>query len=212
MEQKKLSLDKIVIAIILIAFVAIVVIAFVSKKSGISKVDGTYTIEYAAAASDGSGDSTAVTVSMDFDSKKGKFTEKWNDSVFSTGEYSVDENNRITVKTDATDTYASETLYFLLDDDFIVPEAYMYEGELPEGNSFSTEFKLEDANSVTMVTFTDDNHFTVAVTSETNNSTVTGTYERDGKYINRVRDDGTPLTPFYVFDGNKLAGVVYQKK
>jgi len=212
MEQKKLSLDKIVIAIILIVFVAIVVIAFVSKRSGISKVSGTYAIEYAAQASDGSGAETAVTVSMNFDSKTGKFTEYWNDSMFSSGEYTVDDNGRIKVKTDATDTYSSETLYFLLDGDLIVPEDYIYEGEMPEGNSFSTEFKLEDANSVTMVTFTDDNHFTVAVTSDTNTSSVTGIYERNGNVINRTREDGTKLTPFYIYNNTKLAGIAYQKK
>ncbi|MCR5273199.1 MAG: hypothetical protein K6E13_09465 [Lachnospiraceae bacterium] len=207
-QDKKISADKIIIAVILIAFILLVSVIYITKRQGQLSLDGSYSLSYASTSSDGSDSSVKVTVS--FDSSTGEYVETWNDSPFSTGTYTVNDD-RVVVTTDATDTYDSEEIVYLLDGDVLVPEDYLYEGEIPDKDLFSAELIMDDGSQVTTVTFNEDGTFTVAVASDNTETSVSGTYERDGDYIKRTTDDGSSLTPFYLYQGNTLAGIAYTK-
>ena len=210
MEKKKISSVTWICIAIVAVLVVIVCAVYFSEKSKAEQVDGTYTCTYASTSSDGSGTKTSVDVSMIFDGEEMEFQETWNDTVFSTGTYSYDKG-RITVTTDATDSYDSEKMYYYVDGDALIPEDFIYEGTVPDGDTFDAEFVLSESGTESTAVFFADGTFVIRSATETTSSEVSGTYVRNGNIIERTREDGEELTGFYIY-GDKLVGAFYQRQ
>lgn len=170
------------------------------------EVSGTYSCEFQL---NGGAEQDSVTVYYKFDAEKGTSEELWGDQSLMTGKYTVD-GNRITVVTDGNEDLGaeSETEYFIVDENVLLSESYIYDGKIPEGTTFDAECTLLDSAGVSYkVTFAKDGTYTY----ETGDTVINGTYERDGKFIHRKREDGGALSDYYIYDG-RLVGLVYTKE
>ncbi len=129
------------------------------------------------------------------------------------GSYEVRNGKYITVseKTKAEHSYAK-------DGDYLIVESELYEGEVPEKDTFDGVFVYEAPKEVkTTVTFKQDGTYEQEVLSYAARSdggdttkTTRGTYSRDGKFIQRNAKDGEPLLDFYIYK-HKLSNAYYKR-
>ncbi len=158
-----------------------------------------------------------VKVFYRFDAEKGTYEEVWGDSVLMTGTYTVD-GDTITGTTDGNKDIGaqSETEVFLVrDNKYLIPKNFIYEGTIPDGDTFDAECVLKDSSGTEYtVRFKKDGSFTYTAkgsSEDDDGSGTTGTYEREGDFLHRSNTDGVPMADYYIYDG-KLAGFVYTKE
>lgn len=129
------------------------------------------------------------------------------------GTYEVKDGKYVTksAKTNSELTYVK-------DGEYLIVESEMFEGELPDGDTFDGTFVYEIKDEVkTTVTFKKDGTYQQEVisyaakssSSEDTTENTTGKYTRDGKFIKRSADNGDPLLDFYIYD-NKISNAYYK--
>lgn len=92
---------------------------------------------------------------------------------------------------------------------YLVSEKGLYEGTVPEKKMFSRTFSNEvDGESKVELVFKKDGTFTqnivrysAALDGSDTEDAMSGTYERDGKFIKRTKDDGTEAMSLIVYKG-----------
>jgi len=174
-------------------------------------VEGTYSCEYAL---NGSEDNSIV-VYYKFDAQKGTYEELWGERSLMTGSYTVDDDT-VTLVSDGKEEIGaeSETIKFLIKDNLLIAQDYIYKGSLPSDDTFDAECTMADtAGQEYAVRFSKDGTYTYIIkgTDGREGHAVTGTYKREGDFLHRTNADGGPMTDFYIYNG-KLAGIFYTKE
>lgn len=210
--KKRLLPGEYLIAAILAAVIIFGVWMAMRMDEGKRKsVEGTYSCEYAV---NGSEDNSLI-VYYKFDAEKGTYEELWGERSLMTGSYTVEEDT-VTLVSDGKEEIGaeSETIKFLIQDDLLIAQDYIYEGSLPSDDTFDAECTMTDvAGQEYVVRFSKDGSYTYTVKGMEGreDNTLSGTYEREGNFLHRTNADGGPMTDFYVYDG-RLAGIFYTKE
>lgn len=213
MKKKKsiVPAEYIIAFAIAAAIIAAVVFAMRSDEKKRENVDGTYSCEFPVNGSD----TKSVTVYYKFDAKEGRYEELWGERSLMTGSYEA-RDDTVTLTSDGNENLGaeSETETFFVLNDMLIPQNYIYEGTIPSGQTFDAECTMTDSGGqVYEVRFAKDGSYTYVVKgiSGEENSSLKGTYEREGDFLHRTNADGGVMTDFYVYDG-KLAGIIYTKE
>ena len=211
-KHKRRIPGELLVAVILVAVIICGVFVAYRWDAGKRKsVAGTYSCKFQVNSSE----NNSITVYYKFDADKGTYEELWGERSLMTGTYTV-EGDKITVVSDGKEELGagSETDTILVKDKLLIPESYIYEGEIPSGDTFDAECTMNDiAGQKYIVSFSKDGKYTYTVQNKSggNDSSMSGTYEREGDFLHRTNAEGVQLTDFYVFEG-KLAGIVYTKE
>lgn len=147
-------------------------------------------------------DNTALWVYFDRDA--GTFVNQIGDDPVAQGTFSVNGNEIITVAEDG-DGNELAVIKYLLDDGYLLIEDGIYDGEIPDGNTFEAVVEKKDSTgTVIRYTFREDGTYTCLEipngTKEKDGTSMEGTYSREGNVINRTLS-GNDMIPFYVYEG-----------
>lgn len=140
-----------------------------------------------------------------FDSSEGTFVNQIGEDPVAQGTFSVDGNEIVTtVKDDDGNELA--VIRYLLDGEYLLIEDGVYNGKIPDGNTF--EAVVEKTDSTGMViryTFREDGTYTCLEipegAKEEDGTVLEGTYSRDGSVVSRTLS-GNEMIPFYVYEGH----------
>lgn len=210
-SKKRIPGEWLIAAVLAAVIVCGVLIAYQWDASKRKSVAGTYSCKFQINSSE----TNAVTVYYKFDADKGTYEELWGERTLMTGTYTVDDD-KITIVSDGNEELGaeSETDTFFVKDNLLIPESYIYEGAIPSGDTFDAECTMTDSAGMKyIVSFKEDGKYTYTVKNKAgeDNSSLAGTYEREGDFLHRTNDAGVNLTDFYVYEG-RLAGIVYTKE
>ena len=105
----------------------------------------------------------------------------------------------------------------LFDEEYLVSETALFEGEVPEGKTFDKTFiNKAEGESEVRLEFSESGNFYQSIMK--NDASIDGsdmekesegTYERKGDFINRTNKDGTKMRPIYIYK-NKICVTYYQ--
>ncbi len=128
------------------------------------------------------------------------------EEVAATGTYTVN-GNEITTELKAEDTdEVLKTDKYILDGQYLLIEDGMYDGEIPDGETFETECQNVDSSGITIkYSFRKDGTYTcteiLADKTEKDAIVLEGTYVRKGNLIEHTLN-GVELMEFYVYKGH----------
>lgn len=211
-KKKRFLPGEYLIAAVLVAIIIFGVwMSFRFENGKRKSVDGTFACEFSINGSK----TNSIKVSYQFDAAKGTYEESWGDRSLMTGSYTVDDDT-VTLVSDGNEELQveSETTSFLLKEDILIPQNYIYEGSLPSEDTFDAECTMKDSAGMEyIVHFAKDGTYTYTVKGVTGEESakIAGNYEREGDFLHRTNEKGAPLTDFYIYDG-KLAGIFYTKE
>ncbi|MDE6905442.1 MAG: hypothetical protein K2P76_11005 [Lachnospiraceae bacterium] len=119
------------------------------------------------------------------------------------GSFSVDEKGfQLYSETDDVNS-----LHFVKNGEYIFPEQYLCEGEIPSGSVFEAVCSYEAQGVKGEVSFHEDGTYEE---STADGEVRKGTYEREGDLIHRTQEDGSADLDFYVY-GNQITNSFYKK-
>ena len=103
------------------------------------------------------------------------------------------------------------------DGNYLVVESELFEGEVPDEDTFKGTFVYEVPDEVrTTIAFNLDGtyqqevlSYAAGTDSQDAKQVTTGTYKRKGKFIQRKADNNEPLLDFYIYN-NKISNAYYK--
>lgn len=216
MRQKK----KLFIILIPVIAAAVVVIAALAvhhnragasgQKSGVSAeelVQDVGQLDIAAAYSCDLGvygeDNTTLWVLFD-DSEK-TFVNRIGEETAAKGDFSTNGNEIVTTAQDQEGNELA-VIKYLLDGEYLLIEDGVYNGEIPDGDTFeAVAEKADSLGNMIRYTFREDGTYTCLEipngTEEKDGTSMEGTYSRDGSVISRTLS-GNEMIPFYVYENH----------
>lgn len=124
------------------------------------------------------------------------------------GSYNV-ENGRIHTFSETDD---ARSLEYIIDGDYILAKSFLYQGEIPDKDTFEAVCTYEGNGADYEITFHEDgtyeevNRAAGEEASAESDSTeqsmqASGTYVRDGRFLKRTDDAGEAVIDFYIYEG-----------
>lgn len=216
MRQKK----KLFIILILVIAAAVIVIAALAvhrnkaeasgQKSSVSAeelVQDVERLDIAAAYSCDLGvygeDNTTLWVL--FDNSEKTFVNRIGDETVAKGSFST-RGNEILTSVEDEDGNEAAVIKYLLDGRYLLIEDGLYNGEIPDEDTFEAVVEKTDSLGNTIrYTFREDGTYTCLEipdgTEEKDGTSMEGTYSRDGNVISRTLS-GNEMIPFYVYENH----------
>ena len=122
---------------------------------------------------------------------------------FDSGSFSIDEKGfQLYSETDDVNS-----LHFVKNGEYIFPEQYLCQGEIPSGNTFEALCNYESQEAEGEIAFHEDGTYEE---SSSDGEVRKGTYKREGDLIHRTQEDGSADLDFYVY-GNQITNSFYKK-
>lgn len=118
------------------------------------------------------------------------------------GSYSLEEGGIHTY----SETDDSNSLYYVMDGDYIFAREYLYDGSIPSGNSFEAVCTYKGNGASGEISFHEDGTYEEE-TAE--GESLRGTYERDGALIHRTLENGGAELDFYIY-GDRITNSFYK--
>lgn len=180
-------------------------------------VDEADLVRYTCLISDKETDGEGSEFSLEFNEKAGTYRELLNSgdssSEIDRGTFQKEEDGIKTVSRRET----KNTLMY--DGNYLVSKNAMFEGTVPKGRTFKKKFTHEvDGESKIEIYFRRDGTFNQKVVKysggidgKDTSEVMKGTYVHKGKFIERKRENGEKLMPYYVYK-NKLYTSYYKKR
>lgn len=139
-----------------------------------------------------------------FDVNENTFVNQIGDEPVAQGSYTTNGNEIITSVEDEDGNEVS-VIRYLLDGEYLLIEDGVYNGEIPDGDTFEAVVEKTDSlGNIIRYTFREDGTYTCLEipedTEEKDGTTMEGTYTRDGNVIQRTLS-GNEMIPFYVYEG-----------
>lgn len=208
---KPFPAELVIAAVLTALIIGGVVFAYRLEEGRRKSVEGTYSCLFPINGSD----EKSITVYYKFDAGKGTYEELWGERTLMTGSYDV-EKDTITLVSDGNEELGaeSETEYFYIKENLLIPKNYIYEGSIPSESTFDAECTMTDsAGAQYTVSFHKDGSYTYTTKGPSGEQTasLTGKYEREGQILHRTNEKGAVLTDYYIYDG-RLAGIFYTKE
>lgn len=205
--MEKTSRNKRNVIGLLIAIAVLLVIGFVvaviisGRKEAASELKTTYEMEIK------SGDSGSTVFQYVFDDQ-GDYSQ-----LIGVGDkqYPLDggtytkKGSEVTCVSSGT---KQRTETFRLDGDYLISENYIYDGNVPDTDTFDAECTHSSSDSDSKIIFSKDGSFEYTSSSS---GTTTGTYERNGDFIRLNAADGSSLIDFLICDG-QISNAYYVAK
>jgi hypothetical protein len=197
-SKKKIAVIASLIAAVLF-IVVIVLVVFLNKNSKDSS--GLYS-KYNMTVD--SGDNNKTVFSMEFNKSDKTFEEKLDASdksvTLSKGSYE-EKDGTVTTTSDSDQT----TQKFAIQGKYLVATDFLYDGEIPDGNTFEVKCTYTNENDAEYsITFREDGTYTL----DSNGDTTEGTYKRDGDIITRT-DDASEGNIDYLIYNNQITNSYY---
>lgn len=215
MKRKKLLI--ILILIIAVVIIVIAVLAVRRNRTGTSGQESSVSVEELVRETDQpeiaaayccdlgiyGEDNTQLWVYFDVDEKT--FVNRIGDDPVAQGSYTTNGNEIITSVEDEDGNEIS-VIRYLLDGEYLLIEDGIYNGEIPDGDTFeAVAEKTDSLGNLIRYTFRGDGTYTCLEvpkdTEEKDGTTMEGTYTRDGNVIQRTLSDNE-MIPFYVYEGH----------
>lgn len=98
------------------------------------------------------------------------------------------------------------SLYFVKDGEYIFPEQYLCQGEIPDQESFEAVLSYESQGAEGEISFREDGTYEE---SASDGEARKGTYKREGNLIHRTQEDGSADLDLYVY-GNRVTNSFYK--
>lgn len=187
---------KIILAVILAIAVLLIIgltaaIIILGKKESASELKTTYEMEIKS----GDSDSTIFQYSFDDEGNYSQLISIGDKQYTLDGGTYIKEGTEVTCTSSGTD---QRTEVFRITGDYLVSEDYIYDGNVPDTDTFDAECTHESDDADSRVIFSKDGTFEYESSSS---GTKDGTYERDGDIIKLNASDGSSLIDFLVCDG-----------
>lgn len=118
-----------------------------------------------------------------------------------------------TIKTISKVNDGLEQVYYI-EEDFIIPENAVFEGEVGDKETFEAECVLESKDYTTTISFYKGGTYReerIAKTEGVEDTVKGGAYERKGGYIKRTSEQGEALLDLYIYK-NQIANAYYKKE
>lgn len=201
-SRKKRNIIGLLIAIAVLLVIGFVVAVIISgRKEAASELKTTYEMEIK------SGDSDSTVFQYVFDDQ-GDYSQ-----LIGVGDkqYPLDggtytkKGNEVTCVSSGT---KQRTETFRLDGDYLISENYIYDGNVPDTDTFDAECTHSSSDSDSKIIFSKDGSFEYTSSSS---GTTTGTYERNGDFIRLNAADGSSLIDFLICDG-QISNAYYVAK
>lgn len=128
------------------------------------------------------------------------------------GSYNVEDGRLYTF----SETDDERSLEYVLDGDYILAKAFLYQGDIPDKDSFEAVCTYKGNGADYEITFHEDGTYEeisraggAEADSTEQKLRTSGTYVRDGKLINRTDDAGDPAIGFYIYEG-RIVNAYYE--
>lgn len=111
-----------------------------------------------------------------------------------------------------SETDDAKSLEYVIDGDYILAKSFLYQGELPDGDTFEAVCAYEGNGVNYEIAFHEDGTYE-EISRTTGGEDLeaaddmepgvqtSGTYARDGSFLKRTDDTGEPLSDFYIYEG-----------
>lgn len=103
-----------------------------------------------------------------------------------------------------SETDDANSLFAVIDGEYIFAREYLYEGSIPSGRTFEAVCSYEGNGDIS---FHEDGTYEEATPEGIE---LKGTYERDGNLIHRMLESGSPELEFYIYEG-RITNSFYKK-
>lgn len=172
-------------------------------------------LRYTCVIAEGSSNDTIFNVTFHPDRKTYEESIQVSDntSELDKGSYEEKDGKMIT-----TSSQGKKSLTYVKDGEYLIVENEMYEGTIPEKDTFDAVCTYEvEKECKKTITFKKDGTYEQELISyakegsseEDSKQTTTGTYQRKGKFIERTSDSKESLLDFYIYD-NKISNAYYR--
>lgn len=190
-KKKKIILAVILAIAVLLIIGFIIAIVILGKKETASELKTTYEMEIKS----GDSDSTIFQYVFDDDGNYSQLIGIGDKQYPLDGGTYIKEGAEVTCKSSGA---KQRTEVFKITGDYLVSEDYMYDGIVPDTDTFDAECTHTSDDSDSKVIFSKDGTFEYKSSSS---GTTDGTYERDGDIIKLNASDGSSLIDFLICDG-----------
>ncbi len=114
-----------------------------------------------------------------------------------------------------SETDDANSIAYVVDGDYIIARDFIYEGSIPETETFEAVVTHKGTDVTREVVFQKDGTYeeTISTGEGSSEERVTksaGTYTRDGKFIKRIPDSGEKVIDFYVYE-DQVTNSYYEK-
>jgi hypothetical protein len=202
-SKRKIAIIASLIAIVII--IAVVVLVVCLNKNNNSKdssgLYSKYSMEFDSA------DKTETVFTMDFNKSDKSYEEsvKVSDKISPLSKGSYEEKDGVVTVTSDSDKKVQK---FAAKDKYLIPTDFVYDGKIPDGNTFEVKCSFTNENKVVYsITFRKDGTYTL----DQNGDVKEGTYKRNGDMIKRT-DDASKGSADYLIYNNQITNSYYLAK